>query len=344
MNRLLSRLVLLVAVGCALLPAAAMARKITVKLATLAPKNTVFHRILKEMGNEWKELSGGEVEVKIFAGGVAGDDADVVRKMRLGTVSAALLTAAGVSTIDKAVHAAAVPMMFKDWAEFDYVFEKLQPDLEKVYEEKGFVVLNWVDAGMVRFYTKEKGTTAEDLAKMKLFVWAGQEESLKLWKSAGFNPVPLPSTEISTALQTGLITALPSTSQATSLMGWYEQLGYMIDVDWAPLVGGTVITKETWEKIDPALRPKLLESARKAGQRLKAEARPADAANVKAMVARGLQVVTPDAETRKAWQARAEKSYPDIRGTYAPAEFFDLALKYRADFRKLGKFTDGADE
>jgi TRAP-type C4-dicarboxylate transport system substrate-binding protein len=316
------------------LPGPAAARKIKVKLATLAPKGTAFHRILKEMGNEWRELSGGAVELKIFAGGVAGDDADVVRKMRLGTVGAALLTAAGVSTIDKAIHSVAVPLMFKDFDEFDHVFAKMQPSLEKVYAEKGFVVLNWADAGMVRFYTKDEGRTPADLAKMKLFVWAGQDDALNLWKSAGFNPVPLPSTEIGTALQTGLITALPSTSQAVNLMNWYQHVGHMVDVDWAPLVGATVITQGVWDQIDAALRPQLLESARKAGERLRAESRPADAKNVQAMVERGLKVVTVDAETRKAWQTRTEAAWPQVRGTYAPAAAFDEAMGHREAYRK----------
>lgn len=333
MKRYLSRWLFALALGALCVPSAAFARKVTIKLATLAPKNTVFHRILKEMANEWKQLSGGKVTVKIFAGGVAGDDADVVRKMRLGSVNAALLTAAGVSTIDKAVHSVALPLQFKDWQEFDYVFEKMQPKLEELYESKGFVVLNWADAGMVRFFSKEKAASAEELAKMKLFVWAGQEEALQLWKTAGFNPIPLPSTEISTGLQTGLINALPTTTQAINLMGWYEHLGYMIDLDWAPLVGGTVISKKIWERIDPELRPKLLESARKAGQKLKAESRPADAGYVKAMVDRGLQVVKIDEATRAEWQKRTEQVYPQIRGTYAPAEFFDEAMKYRDELR-----------
>ncbi len=336
---------LLLAAGLAILaPGGAFARKVTVKLATLAPKGTAYHDILSEMAAEWKSLSGGQVQVKIFPGGVAGDDADVVRKARLGTVSGGLLTSSGVSTIDKAIHGVILPMGYRSRAELDYVFEKLRRTLEARYEAQGFVVLNWVSAGFVRFFTKTRAATPSELQQLKLFVWAGQEEALAMWKASGFNAVPLPSTEISTALQTGLITALPTTPQAANLMNWYSHVGFMVDEPWAPLVGGTVISQKVWESIDPALRPKLLASARKAGEKLNAASRPANQKAIDAMRARGLQVISLTPEQRAAWVARAEAAYPTMRGTYAPADVFDEALKHRDAFRKLGGFTDGASE
>lgn len=341
---MLRRTLLLAATALTLLPGAAAARKVTVKLATLAPKGTAYHDILSEMAAEWKDLSGGKVRVKIFPGGVAGDDVNVVRKIRLGTVSGGLLTSAGVATINKAIHGVIIPMGYKSRAELDYVFEKMRPTFEAAYEQDGFVVLNWVSVGFVRFFTKQKAVTPADLKKMKLFTWAGREEALEMWKASGFNPVPLPSTEISTGLQTGLIDALPTTPQAANLMNWYTHVGYMVDEPWAPLVGGTVISKKVWEKIDPALRPKLMASARKAGEKLNAASRPANRKAIDAMAKRGLKVVKLTAEQRAEWVKNVEAAYPMFRQKYAPGPYFDEALKHRDAFRKLGGFTDGGDE
>ncbi len=339
------RLLVLLVGALALSPLnAALAKKVTVKLATLAPKGSVFHRILTEMGNDWKEASGGKVRVKLFAGGVAGDDVDVVRKARLGTLDGGLLTSAGVSTIDKAIHCLQVPMAYTSFREIDYVHSKMQAELEARYDAAGFVILNWVDAGWVRFFSKTPIKTPDDLAKEKLFVWAGQDEVLEIWKSAGFNPVPLPSTEISTALQTGLVTVVPTTPQAVLLMQWNQHAPYMTEAPWAPLMGATVISKKAWEEIPEDLRPKLMEIARKAGEKLRAEARPADQRSIDAMVERGLKTVPVDAATLKAWRARLEASLDKVRGVWVPADLYDQAMKHRDAFRKLGAFTDGADE
>lgn len=337
----IARLLVLVAL---LLPLSASAKKITIKMATMAPKGSGFHTIFKEMGEAWKVASDGQVQMRIFAGGVAGDDADVVRKVRLGTVNGGLLTVQGISTIDKAIHALAVPMAYDSYAELDYVFEKLQPELDAIYAENGFIVLNWMQAGWVRFFSVEPMKTPEDLETRKLFVSTAHPVIADLWKASGFTPVPLPSTEISTALQTGLINVLPAPPQVVLLMQWNKQTKYMASAKWAPMIGATIVDKKVWESIDPAIRPKLLEAARVAGKKMRDEARPADLESIEAMKQRGLTVVDIDAATLAAWRKRTEAAYPEVRGKFAPAEMFDRAIKLRDEFRKLGKFTDGGNE
>ena len=249
-----------------------------------------------------------------------------------------------MSSIDKALHALQVPLAFRSYEELDYVLGKLAPELEKVYLAKGFVVLAWVDAGWVRFFSSEKVVTPDDLARLKLFVWAGQTEVVEIWKGAGFNPVPLPSTEISTALQTGLVNAIPTTPQAALLMQWQKHVGHMNAQPWAPLMGALVVSTSVWEQIDPALRPQLLEAGRAAGRKLLAQARPKDAESIQSMRKRGLQVHEVPPETLKVWEQRLNTTKDRIRGGYAPAAFYDKAMGLRDEFRRLGSFTDGSDE
>jgi TRAP-type transport system periplasmic protein len=327
-----------------LAPSLASARKVKIKLATLAPKGSVFHRVLSEMGHEWAEASGGKVKVILMAGGIAGDDVDVVRKIRLGTLSGGLLTSAGVATVDKAINCLQAPMVYNSYAELDAVHAKMDAKLEALYAEKGFIILNWVDAGWVRFFSQAPVKVPDDLAKQKLFVWAGHEAVADIWKGAGFNPVPLPSTEISTALQTGLVNAVPTTPQAALLMQWYKHAKYMSTGRWAPLVGATVISKKQWEKIPEDLRPEFRRIAKAAGDKLRAEARPADQRAIDEMAKRGLTVVEMDAATLAMWRKRLEPSRPKIRGEWASPELYDEAMQHLAAFKKLGAFTDGTSD
>ena len=215
------------------------------------------------------------------------------------------------------------------------------PKLEASLAAKGFVVLNWADAGWVRFFTKTKVVTPDDLKALKLFAWAGDNEAIEIWKGAGFQPVPLPSTEISTALQTGLVTALPTTPQAAVILQWYNHAKNMTDVKWALLLGATVVNKSTWEKIPVELRPQLLAAARDAGARLRDEIRKAGERDVEAMKKRGLVVVPVDAKAEAAWRAAAEKAYPKVRGVIVPAEAFDEARKLLAEYRSQHPSSSG---
>jgi TRAP-type C4-dicarboxylate transport system substrate-binding protein len=329
--------VALVAAVCllALAPVPAGAQ-ITIKIATLVPDGTSWHLVLKEMAAEWGKSSGGKVKVNLYPGGSAGDDPDVVRKMNLGSLQAAVLTSTGLAELDKTIYAFSIPMAFEDYEEVYYVIDKMRPRFEANLLKKGYVVLNWADGGWTHFFAKKPVTTPDDLRKLKLFQWAGDQPLLKIWQSAGFNPVAAASTELPAGLQTGLFEAFNAPPQVVAITRYYENAKYMTDLSWVLLMGATVIRKEAWDKIPADLQPKLLEAAQRAGTKLQAEIRRSGDADVTAMKGSktGLVVVPVDAKTKELWRKTAESTYPSIRGTIVPAEAFDEALKYRDEYRK----------
>jgi TRAP-type C4-dicarboxylate transport system substrate-binding protein len=101
-----------------------------------------------------------------------------------------------------------------------------------------------------------------------------------------------------------------------------------------PLVGGTVISQKTWEQIPAAYRAPMIEAARGAGSRLRGDIRAMGDEAVRAMTKRGLQVIAVDAATRELWQSSAERAYPQLRGSYCPADLFDEVLRLRDGFRR----------
>jgi TRAP-type C4-dicarboxylate transport system substrate-binding protein len=314
--------------------APASAQPVVVKMATLVPDGSSWFLVLKETAEKWRTISGGRVVVRLYPGGVAGDDPDVVRKMRLGTLSAGVLTSVGVAEVDRSVYALGVPMMYRSYEEVYYVLDKMRPRLEANLEAKGFVVLNWIDGGWVHFFTQKPVRVPDDLKALKLFTWAGDSQAVETWRAAGFNPVPLPATEISTALQTGLVNALGAPPQVAVISQYFTNARNMTDVEWQLLLGATVINKSVWEKIPAELRPALLDTAREAGRRLQQEIRASGDRDVEAMKKRGLNVVNVDAAAREAWSRTAESMYTKIRGPIVPAEAFDEAMRYRDEYRK----------
>lgn len=328
-----TRAVIVLGVLLALAAAPLPAQPVVVKMATLVPQGSEWHTTLLELAEAWKQASGGRVTLRLYPGGVAGDDGDVVRKIRLGTLDAGLLTANGLGDIDRSVFALAMPMMYASYDEFDYVLERMTPELERIYAAKGFAILAWADAGWLHFFTKTPVRVPDELRAQKLFTWAGDPAGVELWKAAGFNPVPLPSTEISTALQTGLVTAVTSSPQAAVLLQWYSHAPHMTDVNWAVLLGGMVISTKTWQRIPADLQPALLAAAREAGRKLNAQTRGGAVRDVEAMTRRGLDVVRLDGETEKQWRDTAEAAYPTLRDRFVPGGVLDAAMKLRQQYR-----------
>jgi len=227
------------AFAAALLAGEAQAAEVAkIRLGALAPRGTIWHRSLLEMGEKWRAAQGAGAEFIVYPGGSQGGEADMVRRMRVGQLNAALLTVIGLTEIDDSVAALQkMPMVFRSWDELDYVREKLRPGLEKRFLDKGFVVLCWGDAGWVRFFSKEPALHPADYRKMKVFAWAGDNPQADIMKTLGYQPVVLEISDILPGLQTGMINMVPSTPFWALTLQFYNHASYMLEMDWAPMVG-----------------------------------------------------------------------------------------------------------
>jgi TRAP-type C4-dicarboxylate transport system substrate-binding protein len=314
-----------------------------IKMATLAPEGSSWYKVLQKMGDSWKKATNGAVTLRIYPGGVAGDEDAVIRKMRVGQLQAAAVTGIGLSYLDRSFYALHVPMMYASDEEFDYVRDRLAPVLEKRLEDKGMMLLNWGDAGWVHFFAQKPFTRPAEVKAMKLFAWAGDTNLIQLYKETGFNPVPLSAIDILPGLQTGLINAFDTTPLAALAFQWLGLAPHMADLRWVPLTGATIIDKKAWLTIPENLRPKILEASKEAGKSLRGEIRRLNDEAIKVMVKNGLKVSHVPPATQEEWRKVVEDVYPRIRGKIIPADMFDAARKYRDEYRAShrGKASGG---
>ncbi len=318
-----------------LFPSPASAQTVTIKMATLVPTNSSWFLVLKEVADKWNKLSNGRVRVILYGGGTKGDDPEVVQAIRLGELQGAVLTSVGIAQIDPSVYALSIPMAYDSYEEVYYVLDKMKPRLESSIESKGFVVLNWADAGWLRFFTTSPVTTPDDLKKLTLFQWAGDAKSLEIWKTAGFKVRPAAVSDLPMGLSTGLFQACALSPQVAQIGRYYERAKYMTDVQWALLLGATVIKKDTWAQVPADIRPALLKAMKEAGDRLQADIRQSGEKDLAAMKGAGLTVAPVEGNAKALWLKTAESAYGRIRGGFMPADAFDEAMKYRDEYRKL---------
>jgi TRAP-type C4-dicarboxylate transport system substrate-binding protein len=286
------------------------------------------------MGEKWRQASGGAVQLIIFPNGTQGGEADMVGLMQTGNLDAGLLTAVGLSEIEPSVTALqCMPMSFRSLEEVDYIGEKLRPQLERILLAKGYLVLFWTDSGWVRFFTRTPIVHPDDLRKLKIFSWAGDTRAYDLWKYAGFSPVALETKDIAQGLLSGTISAVV-VPPVFALFGQLDgQAKYMLELNWAPLVGAAVVRKKSWDRIAPDMRETLLKIAAETGQHVKADGRAESDSSVVAMVKRGLQVQKVTSHVAAEWSADTDKLQGQIRGKIVPADVFDEAQKLLKEYR-----------
>jgi TRAP-type C4-dicarboxylate transport system substrate-binding protein len=314
------------------LPASAMAG-VTIKLATLAPEGSTWHKGLRKMGEEWKEISNGEVQLKIYAGGVVGNETVMLRKMRIGQLHAGAMTNLGLLEVDPGPQVINTPMLIQSYPELDYVMATMGPKFESRIRDNGYEVLSWGDAGWAHLFSKEPLKDPSEVGRLKIFAWEGDPGAVEMYRKAGFKPVIVAATDILPSLQSGLMDSFPSSPLAALALQWFGLAPYMLDVPWAPIMGAIIVKKDVWETIPAELRPKLLESARRVSAGIQDQIRRQDGKAVEVMKRYGLKVTTVDDATRKRWEEQAQSVYPIVREKIVPSDIFDETKRLVDEYR-----------
>ncbi len=335
-NRFAHTLLLAATVAVVFLAAPnADARRQRLRLTTLAPKDSSFHKSLLRMSSEWKKATAGQVDLIIFAGGVQGGETAMIDRMRVNQTQGALITGVGLAEIDPAVAGLQqVPLMFRSYEELEYVMDEMAPVLDARIEAKGFVVIGWIDTGWIRIFSKEPILTPEDMGKGKLYTWAGDTKQTDLLKHMGFRPVPIDSTEIASGLQTGLIDTVPLPPFYALALQSYKPAPYMLDIQYTPLVGALVFSKKSWERIAPEHREAMREIAQRVAVEMRTAGREENENAIRVMKEKwGLRVQEADQQILDAWQETSRKAYSLIRDNTVPAEIFDEVVRLLEETR-----------
>lgn len=324
----------LLTVACADRLALAADGPVKMRLGTLAPKDTSFHQSLKVMAEKWRKAPGGGVDLVIYTDGTMGGEPDMIRRMRLGQLQAAMITVGGLYEIDGTVAALQkMPLVYNDLDEETYVREKLQPLLQERFMAKGFVLLAWADAGWVRFFSKTPALVPSEFKKLKMFASAGDRNHIELMQEEGYRPIPLEYTDTLTALQTGLIETVPTTPTYALAGQFYQTANHMVEAKWAPLVGGIVVSRKVWDTLSQETRTALTQAAVEAAADIQARGRKESDEAVEAMVKRGLVVHRLTPEQQAEWTAYGAQVQPKVRGKIVPAEIFDKVMKLLEEYR-----------
>ncbi len=301
------------------------------KMATLAPEGTDWHGMLIEMGQEWKKVTKGKVELRIYPGGVIGDERDMVRKMRIGQIHAAGISTEGLTEIDSDFSAFYVPLAFQNEDDIKRVLEDMLPSLEKKIEEKGFKLLYIADLGWAYWFSNSKVKTPKDLKNKKIFTWAGDFKWAEIYKKAGFNPVPLASTDILSGLQTGLIDAISTMPLYALAQQSFGIANHMLDLKWGALMAGIIINQKTWNRIPKKYHNDLISAAQAIRKKHLETNRTAEQQALEAMKQYGLTIHTPSDDEVIQWKSEVKRMEPHLRGNVISSEIYDRVVKLTED-------------
>jgi TRAP-type C4-dicarboxylate transport system substrate-binding protein len=287
------------------------------------------------MGREWKKISGGKVQFKVYSGGTVGDEADMIRKMRIGKLGGAALTNMGITRIYQDAYVLNTPLLITTEKELEYVLEKMKPLLEKGIEKKGFKVVIWSLTGWINFFTKKKVVYPKDLKKHKISFTRGMPKMEQAWKKAGFHVVPNDLKDLMMALQSGMVDACYMPPLIAASGQYFAQAPNMCALKIAPLLGGIVLTERIWKRIPEKNKKQMMDVAKKISDELYSEIIRLEQDAINTMKKNDLVINQVPADAVEEWKAASAKCMDVLVGKAFSNEIYDRIVRHLKEYRKL---------
>lgn len=229
-----------------------------IKFATVAPEGSTWIKHLRRLDKEIRAKSDGMLGLRIYAGGIAGDEVDVLRKIRIGQIHCAAFTGVGFGQILPMVRVLDLPFLFRNDSEIDLVHRELRPFFAKEFRKRGFELIAWAEVGNAYLFSNMPIRKVEDLQRLKVWTWSGDPIAKETFSTMGINPIPLAITDVNTALNTGMINTVYAPPLGAIALQWYTSMSYMMMLPLAHSTGAILISSKYFNKLPQDLSKLLL--------------------------------------------------------------------------------------
>lgn len=290
------------------------AYSLTVKMGSVLPSGSEWDLALNQLADDWRTITNGSVRVKIYPNGIAGTEDNMIRKMRIGQLDMAVLTAIGMNKIVPESFALSLPFLVDDREEVDFMLKEIAPGFDADFREKGFEVLLWSFTGWIRFFTKDAATSPDLLRRHKIGVSSTETEMQDAWKILNFHVIPLEVSDTLTALQSGMIEAFYAPPMAAAAFQWFAMTPHMNEMPVSPLLGGIVISQRTWNRIDGRYHEDLKKAVAEMNAKFSSYSENINEEALSVMKEYGLQIDSVSAEEKDQWENLFDEGYSAIVG------------------------------
>jgi len=284
------------------------AHAVTFKIATLSPEGSGWMKLLREGTRKITEQTNGEVKFKIYPGGVMGDDKAVLRKIRVGQLHGAVLTAGGLVQTYPDIVLYNLPWMCRDNQEVDLVRSALDEQLIAGLRNKKFVGFGFAEVGFAYPMTQQAVTSVAQMRQRKVWTPDNDQGALEAFAAFDISPIPLPISDVLGGLQTGLIDSIGSPPIGTIALQWHTQVQYGLELPLIYVYGTLAMADRAFAKLSPAHQEIVREHLSAAVQAVDRSARNDHNSAKQAISNQGIEWLTPSSDEMSQWLQLASKA------------------------------------
>jgi TRAP-type C4-dicarboxylate transport system substrate-binding protein len=267
------------------------------------------------MSREWSAATNGNVELVIYHGGIVGEEADVVRKLRLNQIQGAVLTSMGISLISPDVMSVSAPFLVRNDEELTLALDTFKPELDAGIDKAGFLMLVWAKAGWVRIFSRNPVLVPADLKRQKVGAPPTAPELIQAFKTMGYQVVPLGYNDMLVGLNSGAIDAVYLSPVYVGSLQLFDTARHMTVLNLAPILGGIVLNQRGWRAVPDEYKPRLIEITRNIEQGISSSIQGLENDAIKTMINYGLVTHDLNVSQEQLWYADMERAMPSLLGT-----------------------------
>jgi TRAP-type transport system periplasmic protein len=295
-----------------------------IKFATVAPEGSTWMNRMKELDRTIRGKSEGQVGFRIYPGGVAGDEMDVLRKIRIGQLQGAAFSGVGFGQILPMVRVLDLPFLFITDDEVDLVHREMENLFSQQFRVRGFELLAWAEVGNVHIFSRSPIRKVSDLERLRVWVWSGDPIAGETFSAMRTNPIPLAVTDVTTALNTGMIDTVYAPPLGAMALQWDLYVKTMTSLPLAHSTGAVLLARSFADKMPPPLLRLLREESHRAMAELTMQLRQQTRESIELLGERGIQVLAmPDEEDLKEFYRIHHQVARALEGKLYPKEVLE---------------------
>jgi TRAP-type C4-dicarboxylate transport system substrate-binding protein len=282
---------------------------ILVGLPGTVPSTRAEESITLRIASWKKTLEGetdGRLKLRFYPGGSQGDERDFVRKMRVGQLDGGVVTMTGMSMLVRPMVILVLPDFLDTYEKLDRVRQKMAKDFEKMFNDEGFMMVAWGDAGKTRLFSQNKIEQPSDIKSMRPWMWKDDLVFIEFYDVIGANGVRLGVPEVYPGLQTKMVDVVTSSALTAVALQWYTRVKYMTGHNTAIIAGGMVMRKEKIEGLPPDLKEAFLRTCERVETLLNRTIRRDDQKAYDVVINKGI-VATDTSKYKAEWDAAAKQ-------------------------------------
>ena len=299
-------------------------KKYKIKFATVAPEGSIWVNYMKDLDERLVSKSNGQLRLLIYAGGIAGDELDVLKKIRIGQLHCAAFSGVGITEILPMWRVMDLPFQFRNIDEVRAVHNELKALFTEEFTKKGFEYIEWAEVGDVYLFSKEEIKTRSDLNGRKIWTWSGDPVSKRTFSIMGSTPISLAITDVTTAINTNMIDTVYAPPVGALAMQWNEKMKYMMGIPIAHSTGAILVSKEYFDKIPSELAELFKEEVKNSMKKLTDELQIQTIEAIKVIGDKGIKISPPpEGDELQQFYDIYNEVANELKGDVFPEELLD---------------------